>query len=112
MSTRSRCGAAALLVLILIWPEAAAAFGSGEPMILVARPQLKHPLYARTVLVVAPFGRDQHYGFIVNRPTALRLAQMFPKHAPSREVESPVFLGGPVYPGYVFALLKGESVSN
>jgi putative transcriptional regulator len=97
----------ALVVLLLTWLPPAAA--SGDAMILVARPQLQHPLYARTVLVVAPFGVNQHYGFIVNRPTALRLAQMFPQHAPSRAVDDPVFLGGPVYAGFVFALVEGEA---
>jgi putative transcriptional regulator len=102
-----RWGAAALLALVLISP--AAALASGDAMILVARPQVKHPVYARTVLVVAPFGDGQHYGFIVNRPTALRLEQMFPRHAPSREVDSPVFLGGPVYAGFIFALFEGDA---
>lgn len=107
MTAFSRCGLGALFALAL-WLAPAAALPSGEAMILVARPQLQGPLYARSVLVVAPFGADQHYGFIVNRPTALRLAQMFPRHAPSRAVASPVFLGGPVYAGFIFALVEGE----
>ena len=107
MPALRKCGLAALVVLLLTWLPPAAAWG--ESMILVARPQLQHPLYARTVLVVAPFGADQHYGFIVNRPTALRLHQMFPRHAPSRAVDDPVFLGGPVYAGFIFALVEGEA---
>lgn len=101
-------GVGALLALALAWLAAPPALASGEAMVLVARPQLQHPVYARSVLVVAPFGAAQHYGFIVNRPTALRLAQMFPQHAPSRAVTDPVFLGGPVYTGFVFALVEGE----
>jgi putative transcriptional regulator len=109
MIAPQRCAAAVLFVLILAWPPVAAALASGHAMILVARPQLQGPLYARSVLVVAPFGADQHYGFIVNRPTALRLAQIFPQHAPSREVHGPVFLGGPVYAGFIFALIEGDA---
>jgi len=40
-----------------------------QPVILVAKPELQDSVYARTVLVVAPLGGDQHIGFIVNRPT-------------------------------------------
>lgn len=108
MRTLRHSGAGALLALAFALLASPPAFASGESMVLVARPQLQHPVYARSVLVVAPFGAGQHYGFIVNRPTALRLAEMFPQHAPSREVTEPVFLGGPIYTGLVFALVEGE----
>ena len=58
--------------------------------------------------MVAPFGNNQHYGFIINRPTAFRLGDMFPGHAPSQQVVDPVFLGGPVYTRLIFALVQGE----
>ena len=99
---------APLVALLLAWPLAADGGPSIDSVILVARPQFQHPLYSRSVLVVAPFAADQHYGFIVNRPTALRLGQIFPEHAPSRQVAGPVFLGGPVYTGFIFALVPGE----
>jgi putative transcriptional regulator len=70
---------------------------------------VQHGFYARTVLVVAPFGANQHYGFIVNRPTAVRLGDVFPGHAPSQQVLDPVFLGGPVYTRLIFALVQAEA---
>jgi putative transcriptional regulator len=80
-----------------------------QPMILVAKPELADPVYARTVLVVAPLGSDQHIGFIVNRPTEVTLGQLFPDDGPSQNVADPVYLGGPNQPGLVFALVKRAS---
>jgi putative AlgH/UPF0301 family transcriptional regulator len=34
---------------------------------------------------------------------------MFPDHGPSREVADPVYLGGPVNPQFVFALVQGDA---
>jgi putative AlgH/UPF0301 family transcriptional regulator len=106
MTTVRNSAFAALLALVLAAP--AAAGPSIDSAILVARPQLRHGLYARAVLMVAPFGDGQHYGFIINRPTAFRLGDMFPGHAPSQQVVDPVFLGGPVYTRLIFALVQGE----
>lgn len=79
-----------------------------EPMVLVAKPELVHPLYRQTVLVVKPFGANQHIGFIVNRPTNLTLGKMFPDHAPSQKVPGPVYLGGPVDAQMMFALVERQ----
>src|SRR5687768_14712789 len=96
---------AAFLALAAANPMLATASSLGESLVLVARPQVQDLLYARTVLLVAPFGQEQHYGFIVNRPTRFKLGEIFPGHAPSQKVAAPVFLGGPVYVRIVFALV-------
>jgi putative transcriptional regulator len=106
MSAR-HLGFAVLLALLFAWPQPAGA-GPSDALILVARPQLRQGLYARTVLMVAPFGNNQHYGFIINRPTAFRLGDVLPGHAPSQQVVDPVFLGGPVYTRLIFALVQDE----
>ena len=95
----------AFLAVAAGMPALAAANPLAASLVLVARPQVQDPLYARTVLLVAPFGRDQHYGFIVNRPTRYKLGQMFPGHAPSQKVADPVFLGGPYDVRIIFALV-------
>jgi hypothetical protein len=61
------------------------------------------------LLVVKAFGVELHLGFIVNRPSELKLGEMFPDHAPSREIDDPVFIGAPVDAGAIFAL--GEPFS-
>ena len=80
-----------------------------QPMILVATPELSDPIYARTVLVVAPLGAGEHIGFIVNRPTEMTLGKMFPEDAASQKVRQPVYLGGPVRPELIFALVERAS---
>ena len=107
---RRHSGLTVLLVLLLAWACSAGAAGLDRPLMLVAAPQLKDPLYSRTVLVVKPFGREQHIGFILNRPTDLTLGKIFPEHAPSQKVVDPVFLGGPVDATAIFALVaRAES---
>lgn len=101
---------AALLALVatpVFWtPSAAAADPSSEPIILVAKRQLHDRMYGATILVARPIGNDQHIGFIVNRPTKVTLAQLFPQHGPSQKVPDPVFLGGPINSESIFALVQ------
>ena len=77
-----------------------------QPVILVAKPELQDSVYARTVLVVAPLGGDQHIGFMVNRPTEMTLGKLFPDDGPSQKMAEPVYLGGPYKPELIFALVK------
>jgi putative transcriptional regulator len=77
-----------------------------KSMILVARPELADQLYGSTILVVTPMGGEQHAGFIVNRPTDMTLGQVFPQDGPSQKVVDPVYLGGPLSPQVVFALVE------
>jgi putative transcriptional regulator len=101
-----RYAAAAFLLLLVSWSSLAASQELSQPVVLVATPELRDPIYGRTVLVVKPFGRDQHLGFIVNRPTNLTLGKMFPDHGPSQKVVDPVFLGGPIDATALFALVE------
>jgi putative transcriptional regulator len=66
-----------------------------QPMLLVSSPRLVDPRYHQTVVLVVPIGEGKHAGVIVNRPTPVGLAAIFPDHPPSKEVKSPVFEGGP-----------------
>ena len=95
-----------LAVLFAVSIPFAAAADLGRPLILVAKPELRDPLYGAAVLVVAPLGAGQHVGFIVNRPTKTTLGKLFPEHAPSQKIVDPVYLGGPVEPALIFALVQ------
>ena len=77
-----------------------------KAVVLVAKPELRDPLYGATVLVVVPIGTDQHVGFIVNRPTDVALGKLFPSDGPAQKVIDPVYLGGPVGTEYIFALVQ------
>lgn len=95
---------AAAIALCAALPAAAADIA--EPVILVAKRQLTDKLYGATILVARPIGNDQHIGFIVNRPTKVTLGQLFPNHPPSRKVPEPVYVGGPINPESIFALVQ------
>ncbi len=86
---------------------ARAADFSTEPVILVAKPALNSDqFYGSTILIVKPMGDDQHVGFIINKPTPLTLGRLFPEHEPSQKVKDPVYLGGPISTGVLFALVR------
>ena len=97
---------AALLFLLIAGAPLAAAEELSRPLMLVAKPELRDPMYGQTVLAVKPFGKDQHIGFIVNRPSKVTLGQLFPRHAPSRKVADPVYVGGPISAESIFALVQ------
>ena len=99
---------AALLALLFAWLPFAAASGPDRPIVLVAKPALRDPLYGATVLVVTPIGNDQHVGFIINRPTNVPLGKVFPEHGPSQKIVDPVYLGGPVETQAIFALVERD----
>lgn len=95
------------IALVAFWTASAPAQQPGdEPLILVAKPALRDNLYGATILVAKPLGNKQHIGFIVNKPTRVTLAKLFPDHVPSRKVAEPVFLGGPVNSETIFALVQ------
>jgi putative transcriptional regulator len=79
-----------------------------ESILLVAKRDLHDRFYGSTILVARPIGGDRHVGFIVNKPTRMTLGKLFPRHEPSRKVADPVFLGGPVSPEVIFALVEGR----
>ena len=80
-----------------------------EPAILVAKPALRDRLYGASILIVKPVGNGQHMGFIVNRPTRMTLGKMFPDHGPSQKISEPIYLGGPVNTGTLFALVQRKA---
>lgn len=95
-----------LFALMLSWSALLPAADLSEPLILVAKPELRDAQYAATVLVVKPLGGGQHIGFIVNRPTDVALGKLFPEHGPSQKVPDPVYLGGPFEAQLIIALVQ------
>ena len=96
----------ALIAAALLSAPALAADINDAPVMLVAKRQLQDRFYGATILVARPIGNDQHIGFIVNRPTKITLAQLFPQHGPSQKVIDPVFVGGPINSESIFALVQ------
>ncbi len=73
----------------------------------MAAPDLQG-LYSRTALLVVPAAGGQHLGFIINRATDVKLATLFPEHAPSAKVADPIYFGGPEMLGAIFAIVPRD----
>ena len=88
----------------------AAQDGGDKPLFLVARRELADPLFRGSVVLMLPVSAgDLMVGLIVNKPTQLRLRQIFPKDSALRERSDSVYFGGPVgvdAPGAVFRASK------
>jgi putative transcriptional regulator len=102
MTLRHYCLAVAAGLLVAFGARAVDLYGA--PVVLVANPEMGE-FYRNTVLFARPVGGGRHIGFIVNRPTQVTLASLFPGHAPSQKLTDPVFLGGPLHTDSVFAVV-------
>jgi putative transcriptional regulator len=83
-----------------------------ETVLLVAKRQVKDPLYSSTILLAKPTDDGGHIGVIVNRPTTLKLAEVFPQHEPSKKIGDPLFVGGPAEFNLVFAVVENHDGSR
>lgn len=99
---------AACALVAIAWSSPARADPEDDSIILVAKRQLHDRFYGATILLTRPIGAGRHVGFIINKPTQMTLGKLFPTHEPSRKVTDPVYLGGPVSPEVIFALVKGK----
>ena len=99
---------AACAILAIAWAAPVRAGASDDSIVLVAKRQLQDKLYGSTIVLSRPIGADRHVGFIMNKPTQVTLGKLFPTHEPSKKVSDPVFLGGPVSPEVIFALVQGK----
>jgi putative transcriptional regulator len=96
-----------VLITAFAWVAPAhAADVAEETVILVAKRDMSDPLYGSTVLIAKHLGNDFHLGFIINRPTSIRLSEAFPEHGPSQSVRDPIYLGGPFNTEKIFTLVK------
>lgn len=113
MSARSRiCGVLALVFPLLAGAWIAPGYGADiadfGTVLLVARPELQHPMYGETIIIAWRAEQGRHLGFILNKPTKMSLAEAFPDHGPSKAVHAPLYLGGPAMVNAVFALVASH----
>jgi putative transcriptional regulator len=104
------CGA--FLVLFAGVAGAARAVDLSQAVILVASNRLAGSIYEQTVILAAPLPQGGHLGFVVNRPTSVKLESLFPDQASTHNVVDPVYAGGPVLPRAVFAVLRKAPDNN
>ena len=79
-----------------------------QTVLLVAKRTLRDRVYGSSIVLARPLAEQRHVGFILNKPTNLTLGKLFPKHVPSQKIVDPVYLGGPMGPEVIFAMVKGN----
>jgi len=87
----------ATLALGTVSGAAVAGIGDDESaVLLVARPDMRDPEFAQTVVLVA-FPQDAGpMGVILNRPAGVAIGEVLRERADVRERRDPMFLGGPL----------------
>jgi putative transcriptional regulator len=103
---------ATLLVLFVALTGAARAADLSQAVILVASERLAGSPFEQTVILAAPLPQGGHVGFVVNRPTSVKLETLFPEQASTHNVVDPVYAGGPMMPGAVFAVTRKAPESD
>jgi len=93
-------------MILALGAPLAAATDLTQTVLLAAKRNLRDRLYGSSILIAKPIGDERHVGFIVNKPTNMTLGKLFPTHAPSQKVIDPVYLGGPMGPEVIFAIVK------
>jgi len=77
---------------------------------LVASRDLGDPNFAGTVVLLLKFDEEEGaLGIIVNRRTDVPLSRVFDNIKSAKDRTDAVYIGGPVEPGSVFALLKSAA---
>jgi len=102
----------AFLVLLAGMTGAARAVDLSQAVILVASNRLAGSIYEQTVILAAPLPQGGHLGFVVNRPTSMKLESLFPEQASTRKVVDPVYAGGPMLSNAVFAVMRKAPDNN
>ena len=103
---------ATLLVLFVALTGAARAADLSQAVILVASERLAGSPFEQTVILAAPLPQGGHVGFVVNRPTGVKLETLFPEQPSTRNVADPVYAGGPVLSNAVFAVTRKAPENN
>jgi len=70
---------------------------AAETYFLVAQPDLPDPMFHESVvLMLPPTGSELVVGLIVNKPTKIKLSQLFPDNPSLKKRTDTAFFGGPV----------------
>ena len=83
--------------------------GLGAGKFLVASRDLGDPNFAQTVILLVHYDAQGVVGLVLNRRTNVPLSRVLNNLMAAKDLSDPVYLGGPVEPPTVFALLKSPS---
>ena len=112
-SSTARAFAAALVIAWGLAAPPAAAQTIGNGTLLVASPQLTDMNFARAVVLVLRHDENGTLGVVLNRPTNLVPATVFPELATSVSGYSGnLFRGGPIAPTRLLYLVRGLAAAT
>jgi putative transcriptional regulator len=100
--------AAAALWLAGLLP-AAAQTEAANGVFLVAKRHLNDPNFRETVVLVTQHAGGAPVGVIINRPTRVALAEVFPDHDTLKDAPDSLFFGGPVSPQALVFVFRAQS---
>jgi len=68
----------------------------GKGKFLVASRRLRDPNFKETVVLLIDYGQDGAMGLVINRPSEIKLATIFPDIKELKERKDTIYVGGPV----------------
>jgi putative transcriptional regulator len=98
----------AALLLALGLPAGAQQAERPNSLLLVAKPGLPDPNFARTVVLVTQTGDASTVGVILNRPTQLKLGDFLSREYPAENYRDAIYVGGPVMRQVLVALFQSD----
>jgi hypothetical protein len=73
---------------------------------LVASRKLQDPNFKETVVLLIDYGMDGAMGLVINRPSAVKLATVFPDIKELKQRKDTIYVGGPVEVNKMLLLIR------
>ena len=102
--------AALTILLALAAPAFAQQNLPANGLLLIAKPALADPNFARTVVLVTQTEDASTVGVILNRPTPLKLSQFLTDEFQTDNYRESIYFGGPVMRQALVSLFRSETV--
>lgn len=100
-------GALGVFLLLGVPPSVmAAATKPATSILLVAQNQVSDPFFADSIVLVMNNLGPEPIGIIINRPTSVPVARLFPALTSLKQVSDKLYFGGPVEFGTVWFLVR------
>jgi len=89
--------------------EPGAREGLAKGKFLVASRRLQDPNFKETVVLLIDYGLEGAMGLVINRPSAVRLATVFPDIKELKERKETIYVGGPVAVNQMLMLIRSSN---
>jgi putative transcriptional regulator len=89
-------------------PESREELAKGK--FLVASRQLQDPNFRETVVLLIEYGLDGAMGLVINRPSTVKLATVFPDIKELKQRKDTIYVGGPVAVNQMLLLIRSSKV--